>query len=387
VSYSEAKPMIRWDRWAVASMFLINGFIVGSWVPQVPGFVSRVGISEFTFGVLIVGYGLGAICAMALAGQLVARIGSGKTLRLFVVPFICMLPLAAQASELWVAAIVLIMFGCSVGGMDVAMNANVVVVEKQLGRAIMSTSHGFWSLGGFAGGSLGGIAIQYLGAVEHTLFVSALAAIVLAIAYGHINDSVVEQTVSKKHRLSWPKRPGVYIIAAMALLCMSAEGSILNWSALYLQNELMSDTVVMGFAFAGFSGAMALTRFLGDGIRNRFGAVMTFRWSCIVASLGMLSVGLSPWPWLAIVAFAVCGIGMANLIPILFSTAGNQPGVNSGVSVSVVTTIGHVGILLVPSIIGFFAEMVGLSAIFITFAVLLGVLIVLSGRTGVADTN
>jgi len=78
---------------------------------------------------------------------------------------------------------------------------------------------------------------------------------------------------------------------------------------------------------------------------------------------------------------------MANLIPILFSTAGNQPGVNSGVSVSVVTTIGHVGILLVPSIIGFFAEMVGLSAIFITFAVLLGVLIVLSGRTGVADTN
>ncbi|MBL4801210.1 MAG: MFS transporter [Emcibacter sp.] len=387
MSSSDVQPAIQFDRWAVAAMFLVNGFVVGSWVPQIPSFVARVGISEFTLGLLIFGYGLGAICTMALAGQLISRIGSGKTLRLFVVPFVCMLPLTALTSDVWVAVIVLAMFGCFVGGMDVAMNANVVAVEKQLGRAVMSTSHGFWSLGGFAGGSLGGIGIQTFGSFQHAIIVAVLAAAVVALAFTHINEGAVLQPKDTRRRITWPKQPGIYIVAAMALLCMSAEGSVLNWSALYLQNELTADTATVGFAFAGFSGAMALTRFCGDGIRNHFGSVATFRWSCIVAALSMLVVGLSPWAWLAITAFALCGIGMANLVPILFSTAGNQPGLNAGVSLSVVTTIGHVGVLLVPSVIGFVAGKVGLASIYITVAILIGALSLMSGKTAVADAE
>ncbi|KEQ03593.1 membrane protein [Pseudorhizobium pelagicum] len=383
----ETRTVVNSGRWAAATMFFVNGFVAGSWAPQVPSFVTRLGISEFTLGLLILGYGLAALWTMTLAGQLVARIGSGKTLRLFVVPVIFMLPLAAQASNVWLGGVVLILFGAAIGGMDVAMNANVVAVEKQLGRAIMSTSHGFWSLGGFTGGSLGGIAIQAFGPVEHAILVAILSAVVVAFCYSNIADGAPPPLKDGLKHFVWPRQAGIYAIGAMALLCMCAEGSVLNWSALYLQKELFADTAIVGFAFAGFSGVMALTRFCGDGIRNHFGAVMTFRCSCLIAALSMLVAGLSPWPWLAIAAFAVCGIGAANLVPILFSTAGNQPGLNSGVSMSVVTTIGHVGLLLAPSIIGFAAGKVGLASVYVAMAFLLAAISLMAAKTAAADTK
>lgn len=386
VTSTDQQTALRLGRWAAAALFFINGFVVGSWAPHIPSFVSRLGISEFTLGLLILGFGLGALLAMTLAGQLIAHLGSRQTLRLFALPVIFALPLVALASDVWVAAIALTLFGGAIGGMDVAMNANVVAVEKQLRRAIMSSSHGFWSLGGFAGGGLGGIAIQTLGPLTHATAVAVFAAVGVALAYAHIAEDA-DRPRHARYRFTLPSHPAIYIVGAMALLCMSAEGAVLSWSALYLQKELSADIATAGFAFAGFSGAMALTRFGGDSIRNRLGAVTTFFLSGIIAALGMLVVGLSHSPWLAIAAFALSGIGIANLVPILFSTAGNQPGMIAGVSMSVVTTMGHSGILLAPSIIGFVGGKVGLGPVFIVVAILLGAVSLMSEKTAAADAN
>ena len=384
---SEIQPSLRFDGRAVAVMFLVNGFIIGSWAPHIPGFVNQLGINEFTLGLLILGYGLSATCVMTFAGQLISRKGSGFVLRLFVVPLIFMLPMAILVPEIWMAAIVLILFGGVIGGMDVAMNANVVAVEKDHGRAMMSTSHGFWSLGGFAGGSLGGIGIKTFGALEHALLVAVIVGIAVALVFAHVNEGMAPSEKTERRRHAWPRQPGIYILAAMALVCMCAEGAVLNWSALYLGNELLADTATVGFAFAGFSGAMAVTRFLGDKIRDRFGAVTIFRFSCLLAATGMFIAGISTWPAMAISAFVLAGIGAANLVPILFSAAGRQPGEGTGVNMSVVTTIGHMGVLLAPSVIGVVAARVGLAPIYIAIALMLVAISVLSARTAYADAR
>src|SRR5262245_21110237 len=154
-------------RWAVAAMFFVNGFLTGSWAPQIPVFLTRLDISEFVLGLLILGFGLGALTFMPLSGYLMSKHGSRAVVRGFASVVVFGLLLVALAPNVPVAAVAMFIFGGMIGAMDVAMNANAVAVERKLSRAIMSSSHAFWSIGGFVGGGLGGIAIQNYGHLAH----------------------------------------------------------------------------------------------------------------------------------------------------------------------------------------------------------------------------
>jgi fucose permease len=268
--------------------------------------------------------------------------------------------------------------------MDVAMNANAVVVEQKLGKAIMSSSHGFWSLGGFAGGGAGGIIIQNYGHLPHAVLVTAIAVAGVAYAFPRLlaEDRAAEHAHTK---FSLPRTLTVYLVGLVALFTMVPEGAVLDWAALYLQQELGTDLAIAGFAFAGFSGAMAAMRFLGDGVRNRYGAVQTFRVCAAISAVCMFVAALSPWPWLAIAAFACCGLGIANMVPIAFSAGGNQPGMPSGTGMAIVTTMGYSGILLAPSAIGFTAEHTGFRPVFIALSGLLLLVCLMAPLTRAAD--
>jgi len=365
-------------RWAVAAMFFVNGFVTGSWAPQIPVFLTRLDISEFTLGLLILLFGLGALIAMPMSGYFMSRHGSRPVVLGFACIVVFGLLLVALAPNVPVAAVTMIIFGGVIGAMDVAMNANAVAVEKKLSRAVMSSSHGFWSLGGFAGGGFGGIAIQNFGHLAHAAAVTVIALAILVVAAPHVIAG--DRPVSHEHqKFALPRTATVYLVGMMALFSTVPEGAVLDWAALYLKQELSTDLATAGLAYAFFSGAMALMRFAGDGVRNRFGAVKTLRISSLIAAAGMLVAALSPWPALAIAAFAVSGLGIANVVPIIFSAAGNQPGMPSGTGMSVVTTMGYSGILLAPSAIGFTAERAGFSPVFFVLSGLL-VVVCLMGR-------
>ena len=371
-------------RWAVAAMFFVNGFMTGSWAPQIPVFLTRLEISEFTLGLLILGFGLGALTFMPLSGYLMSKHGSRTVVRGFASVVVFGLLLVALAPNVPVAAVAMFIFGGTIGAMDVAMNANAVSVERRLSRAIMSSSHAFWSIGGFVGGGLGGIAIQTYGHLAHASIVTVVALLVLVVASRHLvaDDHPVAH---EHHKFTLPRTPGVYLVGIIALFCMVPEGAVLDWAALYLQQELGTNLATAGFAFACFAGAMAIMRFLGDRVRDRFGAVNTLRISSLIAACGMLVAGLSPWPLLAIAAFAVTGLGIANTVPIAFSAGGNQPGMASGTGMSVVTTMGYSGILLAPSPIGFAAERVGFSPVFVTLSGLLLIVCLMAPLARSAD--
>lgn len=374
----------RRGRWAVAAMFFANGFLTGSWAPQIPVFLTRLQISEFTLGMLILVFGLGALVAMPWCGWLIHSYGSRAAVRVFAVLCSFALLAVALAASVPAAAITMFLFGGLIGGMDVAMNANAVAVEGQLRRAIMSSSHGFWSLGGFAGGAVGGITIEHYGHLAHAAAVTALTMLVVGTALMHL-VAEDEQPVAEKATYALPRRTAVYLTGLIALFSMVPEGAVLDWAALYLRQELGSSIAVAGFAFAGFSAAMASMRFLGDGVRNRLGAVKTLRGSSLIAALGMLAAGFAPNAWAAIAAFALCGIGIANMVPIAFSAAGNHQGVSSGAGLSTVTLMGYSGILVAPSAIGFVGERTGFAPVFVALSLLLVVVFLLAGNARVAD--
>lgn len=373
-------------RMALAAMFLINGGIMGAWAPQIPLLKSRHDIGEGVLGLLILALGVGAVGAMLFTGRLIGRFGSVQVLRVFAFLAVPVLPLIVLAPSLWLLAPAMALFGGLVGSMDVAMNANAVEVERRLDRAIMSSCHGFWSLGGFIGGGAGAWVISKSGAEMQAFVVTLLALALLFLALPFLRGEPPHPVAADvKKSAILPRKLGIWILGAMALFSMVPEGAVLDWGALYLGQELAADPFTSGLGFALFSGAMAVMRFLGDAVRNRFGAVATLRASAVLAATGLIVVALAPVAGFALAGFILAGIGVANMVPILFSAAGNYPGYDAGAAISTVTMVGYAGILIAPSSIGFLAEHAGFRPTFVGLALLLLVVLALAGRASMAD--
>ncbi|MGB8814679.1 MAG: MFS transporter [Paracoccaceae bacterium] len=381
-------PVILNGRRAVAIMFLVNGALWGAWAPHIPLMLPRHQITESTLGLLILALGLGAVAAMAFAGRMIAQHGSRAVLRVFA-PLACLtLPLVVISPNLWLLTPAVMLMGALFGLMDVAMNANAVEVERRLGQAIMSSSHGFWSIGGFVGGASGGWIITQIGALPHAGIVAGIGLAAALLATPHLigePPAPLLHPVSGKRQSHWPRGSAIYVIGLMALCAMVPEGAVLDWAALYLAQEMHSDLAVSGLAFAFFSGSMAVMRFGGDAVRNRFGAVATLRASGLIAAAGLLGASFAPTAPLAIACFAVAGLGIANMVPILLSAAGNHPGLAQGAGISTVTMLGYSGILLAPSSIGFVAEQIGFRVTYGVLALLLVAVATQAGRAAAAD--
>ncbi|MFN7103340.1 MAG: MFS transporter [Pseudorhizobium sp.] len=372
------------ERVAVALLFLMNGFLMGAWAPKIPEFASRLGLTESMLGVMILVFGLGSLVMMPIAGSQIARFGSNLVSRVTALCLVPALLLLTMADGIWFGAAAIFVFGGLIGAMDVAMNANAVAVEKHMRRAIMSSCHAFWSLGGLLGAVTGGYLIERLGVTGHAILVTVLAALILAAAWTIVlRDAPHPEHVHERVRL--PRSALPWLIGLMALFCMIPEGAVIDWSALYLRQELGASVTASGFAFAAFSLTMAIMRFAGDLVRDRFGAVRTLRVCAVISVIGLVTAGFAQTGTIAILGFALAGIGISNLVPIVFSAAGNLPGLQPGVGLSVVTTMGYSGILLAPSAIGFIAEYSGLAIIFATLSILHLVVLLLSPLARHAD--
>ncbi|TXH83291.1 MAG: MFS transporter [Rhizobium sp.] len=372
------------SRTAVSLLFLLNGFMVGCWAPKIPEFAERLQLSKFELGLMILMFGVGSLVMMPLAGAQIAVRGSRVVARAFAVLLLPMILALTLAPNVWTAAIALFLFGGFIGAMDVAMNANAVSVEKSMRRAIMSSCHAFWSLGGLLGSAIGGLLISRWGVLGHAEASTALAVLFLVVAWPMVlSDQPHPDEAKPKARL--PMIPLPWLLGMVALFCMVPEGAVLDWSALYLGQEKGASVALSGFGFAAFSATMATMRFAGDFVRDWLGAVRTLRVCTVFAIVGMLMAALAPNAEIAILGFALCGIGISNMVPIAFSAAGNIPGLQPGIGISVVTTLGYSGMLVAPSAIGFAAEHVGFSPVLMALPVLLLVVLAFSSLARYAD--
>ncbi len=379
-------PWLTRTRVAVSLLFLLNGFVVGCWAPKIPEFAERLQLSKFELGLMILFFGIGSLVMMPVAGAQIAGRGSKFVAKVTAVLLLPMLIILSLVPDVWTGAIALFLFGGFVGAMDVAMNANAVVVEKSMRRAIMSSCHAFWSLGGLIGSGIGGYLIGHWGVLAHAEVATGLAILFLVAAWPIIfSDQPHPGEVKQKAKL--PMTPLPWLLGVIALFCMVPEGAVLDWGALYLRQEFAATPTLSGFAFAAFSLTMSIMRFAGDAVRDRFGAVNTLRVSTVIAIVGMLMAALSPNAGLAILGFALCGVGISNMVPIAFSAGGNIPGLQPGIGISVVTTLGYSGMLVAPSAIGFAAEHIGFSAVFMMLPLLLLIVLAFSSLARYADNG
>ncbi|WP_245269455.1 MFS transporter [Allorhizobium undicola] len=372
-------PYITRARTAVSLLFLCNGFVIGSWASQIPLLALRLDLSESLLGLMILVFGLGSVTMMPIAGGRIARAGSRSVSIVTSLLFLPALPAVVLAPDLALAAIALFLFGGLTGAMDVAMNANAVETEKAMGRAIMSSCHAFWSLGGLLGAGLSGLALVSVGAVGHAFLVAMLAGIMVALAWPMLHHDQGSTANAVPGRKLLPMTPLPWLIGIVALFSMIPEGAVLDWGALYLSRERGADLALSGYGYAAFSLTMAVMRFAGDLVRDRFGAVATLRACAVLAMAGLIVIGYADNIILGIAGFALAGIGISNLVPIAFSAAGNLPGLAAGVGLSIVTTMGYSGILVAPSLIGFIADHSSLGLVFRAMPILLAVVLLLSG--------
>jgi MFS family permease len=348
--------------------FLVAGLAIASWAPQVPYAKARLGLNESGFGLLLLCLGIGSLLAMQITGALVARVGSRPVVLISGVGLCLTLPWLAYAGTTPSLALCLLLFGASIGSIDVAMNVHAVEVEQAAAEPLMSGFHGMYSLGGLAGAA-GGTALLSSGLRPVTAAgVAAFAAAVLLVmaAPGLLRAKPAQGTP-----LIAIPRGIVILIGALAFVAFLTEGAILDWSALLLTGSFGVPAAQAGIGYTLFSVAMTFSRLTGDRVVKRLGQRRTLLYGGLVVTAGFAVLLSLPSVWVASGGFVLIGLGAANLVPILFSTAGRQTAMSPALAIASMTTLAYAGVLVGPVAIGFIASATSLHGAFAVLAVIM----------------
>ena len=349
------------EAYATRAFFFIGGFGSASWAPLVPLLRARLAIGDDVLGLLLLCIGIGSLATMPLSGALAARLGCRRVLMVTGMLFACALLAVTLVDSLWIAVPIILAFGALMGCIDVVINIAAVIVEKWIGRRIMSGMHAFWSLGGFVGAGLYGVWVGVLGL---TAFQStAIAAgIVLALTVG-FGRNLIPYGGGGGSLIAIP-RGIVVFVGITAFIAFLSEGAVMDWSGVYLTAVRGMDLALAGVGFSVFSAAMLTMRFLGDRVVQRIGQRPIAVGGALLTFLGILLVMFAPVDALLYAGFFAIGIGSANIVPVFFSLMGRQNIMPIGTAVSAVSTMGYLGILAGPAAIGFVSSATNLQTAF-----------------------
>ena len=376
MSASGSSPLAS-PRLATRLAFIAAGIGMAAWAPLAPFAKARTGVDDATFGLLLLCLGVGSVVAMPLTGHLIGRVGSRPLILLGGLGVGLMLPVLAFAASPPGLALALLVFGASLGSLDVAMNAHAVEVEAQAEKPLMSGFHALFSIGGFAGA--GGVTLLLTQGVPP--LIAGIAATVLTwAAIGFAAPGLIRsRSADEAPGLAFP-RGVVLLLALLAAVTFLAEGAVLDWGALLSTRRGLTSPEMSGVGYMLFSAAMTIGRLTGDRVVSRLGPKPVLGLGGGVAVLGFAVLLLAPIPLLALSGFVLIGLGAANIVPVLFSAAGRQTRMPAGAAVAAVTTIGYAGVLAGPAAIGFVAQATSLMTAFWLLAALLMLVPLLAGR-------
>lgn len=342
-------------RRATTTIFFANGAVIGSWVAQIPWVQQRFDLSKATLGAILVSMAVAVIVAVPFAGRAAHRHGSERMTLVGGVAcaFALLLPILAPRPALLVPG--LFALGATSALMDVSMNSHGVHVEERLGRPIMSSLHAGWAFGGMAGAGFAA-ALTALG-VDPRVVVAAAAGLLLALvlfaARGLGDGSAAAGDDTPGFRL--PGR-SVLLLAVLCLLVMVTEGAMGDWAGIYLRQDLGAAAAIGALAYSFFTAGMTAGRLVGDRVNARIGPAALVRGGALLTAVPLAIMLLTGEPLIALAGLFAVGLGVANGVPLMFSAAGRQPDTPSSVGIAAVSSLGSLGFLAGPPIIGALAQ-------------------------------
>jgi MFS family permease len=346
-------------RWAVTVYFVITGATMATWTSRIPAIKQQLGLDDADLGVALLVLGAGAVLAMQVVGHLSDRFGSAIVMAPGGVLLSMSLVIPGFAGSFPVLLIGMLLIGGWHGMVDVSMNAHGVWVEHRYRRPIMNSFHAMFSVGGLLGSGLGALAASVLSVGRHFLVVGVVLAILSVAARPLLlPPEPRERSTREPARLGmpWP----IVFLGVLGFSCAIGEGSMADWSAVYLRDALHTSMAFAPIGFAAFSTAMVLCRFLGDRLAARFGPVSLVRGCGAVAGTGLSGALLLHHPAAAIIGFGLFGVGLSCIIPQVFSAAGKRDSRRSARDLAQVSTLTYGGMLAGPVVIGFTARELGL---------------------------
>jgi MFS family permease len=348
------------QRWATAGLFFLDGTGFGVWAAHIAAFKQRLNLHDSQITAVLFSVILGALLCMPLVGQLIARTRVRLVATLSVVGYVLTLWLLGHACHLFSLCGLAFLFGAAKGSVDVSINTQAVALDRPGYRSQMSFFQGCWSVGGLAGSGVSALLLRHGGTISKDMSAAAmLLAVLAAAALPFLPSEGV--AAPGRPRPAWPN-PYLLLLGTLAFFGLLVEGAIADWTSVFLHSNLQLSLALSATGFGVYAIAMAATRFTGDWLAEQISG----KWLLIMSGL-LIAVGigalLSSNSWyIAVPGLMFAGFGTANIVPVLWSAAGRDPVIGPGPAISIVSTIGYLGFLAGPPIIGGAASFIGLRA-------------------------
>jgi MFS family permease len=372
---------VLWARVGVSAVFLLNGAGAGNWVARIPAIRDGLRLDTQALGLALLGLAVGSLIGLPVSGALIARFGSRRMTTIAGLAYCACLVLPALAGDAVTLGLALVALGAGAGILDVSMNAAGAAVERRGRRSIMSSFHAAFSFGGLIGAAVGGfVAGRGVAPLPHL----GLAALIGVGAMALATRPLLPPDASERSTgpaFALPTR-GLLLLGAIAFSALLTEGAMADWSAIFLRDARAAGPAAAAYGFAAFSLCMAIGRLTGDWLAGRFGPIGTVRGGGLVAAAGLATALVGQSVGLALAGFAGVGLGLSIVFPLLLSAASRSREVSSGTALAAVSTLGYLGFLAGPPLLGFVAHRTTIGiALWLVVALCLGIAI-LAGPAG-----
>jgi MFS family permease len=366
-------------RITVSAFFFVAGLTFSTWASRIPDIKEKLQLSDAALGTILFALPVGLITSLPISGYLVTKFGSRRLVIAASLLYPITLLLLGGASSSWQLVGGLFLFGLWSNLMNIAMNTQAVSVEGLYGKSIMASFHGLWSLAGFTGALAGTFFVSNsIAPIWHFAGIILVTLLLVFVTYKHVMPDNPEDKSGKAPLFAKPDKQ-LWILGLIAFCCLMCEGAMADWSGVYFQKVVNTPSSMMTIGYLAFTSTMATGRFLGDGLVRRLGVVKMLQLSGSLIAGGLLISILFPFLVPATIGFLLVGFGVSSVVPIVYGLAGRSTTMPTSVALAAVSTIGFLGFLLGPPVIGFIAEAFSLRVSFAVVAAL-GVVSVVMAR-------